>query len=506
MQKFVRRIPLRILAAAFVAAVGFAATAPAQDLAEFEKKVTEFTLDNGMTFIIVERHEAPVLSARTYANVGSVDEVKGITGIAHMFEHMAFKGTTTIGTKDWTKEKASLEKMDDLFDEIRAEQSRGHRADEAKLEKLWAEFKTIQEEASEFVNDEYEEVLQREGGSGLNASTWYDLTQYIVSLPSNKLELWMYLESQRWKDPVLREFYKERDVVMEERRMRTDNQPIGRLLEEFLATAYKAHPYGEPAVGHASDIQSYTRAEAVKFFETFYGPNNLTVCLAGDVDPKEAKKLAELYFDDIPARPEPPLVETVEPKQLGERRVTLYDPAQPVVIMGYHKPDMYHADDAVFDAVSDLMGNGRTSRLYTRMVKEDKIAIAAGGFAGLLGGKYPDLFVFFAIPSQGHTAEECEAAIQEEIDKLRDAPVTEAELAKARTRARAGLVRSMNSNNGLTGIMTSTKALKGDWRDAFYQLDRIDMVTAGDIQRVAGEYFTPTNRTVAISKPEEPAS
>ena len=495
-----------ILGLTVVAAVVFTPAATAQDVEKFSEKVTEFTLDNGLHFIIVERHEAPVISLHTYADVGSVDEVKGITGMAHMFEHMAFKGTTTIGTTDWEGEKGALKRLDDVFDAIRAEKAKGAFADQEVLDKLQEEFTAAQEAASEFVNDEYEEVLQHRGSSGLNASTWTDATNYTVSLPSNQLETWMFLESERWRDPVLREFYKERNVVMEERRMRTENQPIGKLLEEFMATAYKAHPYGEPPVGHSSDIQSYTRDEAKRFFETYYGPGNLTIAIVGDVDPGQAKKLAHKYFSRIPARPAPPPVETIEPKQQGERRVTIFEKSQPIVIMGYHKPDMYDPDNAVFDAISDILGNGRTSRLNQVLVKEKKIAIAAGGFSGLLGGKYPDVFLFFAVPAQGHTAEECEEALLEEIDKIRNELVKESELAKARTRARAGLIRGMGSNRGLGAALTQAHALRGDWREVFYSLDRIDAVTSEDIQRVAADTFVPSNRTVAVLKSDEPAS
>ena len=474
-------------------------SAEAQDLAEFEKRITEFTLDNGLKFLVLERHEAPVVSFHTYADVGAVDEVKGITGLAHLFEHMAFKGTKTVGTKDHEAEAAAMAKIDELFLALKTERRKGEQADKVRLEQLQNQFKEAQKEAQEYlVHDEYEEAFSREGSSGFNAGTGQDVTQYIVSLPSNKIELWMSMESDRFLNPVLREFYKERDVVMEERRLRTESQPVGRLLEEFLAIAYKAHPYGEPIIGHMSDLETLTRSEAEAFFKKYYLPSNLTIAIVGDVNPQEVIELAQKYFSRIPGGPKPDPVETVEPPQLGERRVIMQDPAQPFVLIGYHKPSINHSDNAVFDAITEIVGIGRTSRLYKSLVKEKKIAVAASGFPGMPGNKYPSLFLFYAVPARGRTNQECEEAIYAEIDKLKTEPVLPEELEKAKTRSRAGLIRQLASNSGLASQLTFYEVITGDWRNLFKQLDDIDRVTAEDIQRVAKKYFTTKNQTVGI--------
>jgi predicted Zn-dependent peptidase len=471
----------------------------AQSLEEFEKRVTEFTLKNGLKFIILERHEAPVVSFHTYVDAGSANEVKGITGLAHIFEHMAFKGTTTIGTRDYAAEARAMAKVDSLFMEIKRERWKGPNADPKRLEALEKAFKEAQEEAGKYiVHDEFEEALTREGASGLNASTSWDATRYVVSLPSNKLELWMSLESERFLRPVLREFYKEKAVVMEERRLRTESQPIGRLLEEFLAMAYKAHPYGEPVVGHMSDLETITRQEAIRFFRTYYIPSNMTIAIVGDVNPKEVKELAEIYFGRIPSGPKPEPVETVEPPQIGEKRIVVEDPSQPVLLMGYHKPDMNHPDNAVFDAITDIMGVGRTSRLYRSLVRDKKIAIAASAIQGIPGNKYPGLFLFFAIPAKGHTNQECEEAILAEIERLKTEPVTPEELKKAKTRSRAALIRQLASNSGLAGQLAFYEVITGDWRNLFRQLEAIEKVTAEDIMRVAKTYFTRSNLTVGV--------
>jgi predicted Zn-dependent peptidase len=482
-------------------------SAQAQDLAKFEERMTEFTLDNGLKFLILERHEALVISFHTYADVGAVDEVRGITGLAHLFEHMAFKGTKTIGTTDYEAEAETMAEIDEAFLALKAERRKGEQADKARLEQLQNRLKETQEKAQEhLVHDEYEEVFSREGSAGFNAYTSQDATQYIVSLPSNKIELWMMMESDRFANAVLREFYKEKDVVMEERRLSVESQPVGRLLEEFMGIAYKAHPYGDQVVGHMSDIATLTRTEAEAFFEKYYAPSNLTISIVGDVDPDQIKRLAEKYFGRIPSGPKPDPVETVEPPQLGERRVVVEDRAQPFVLIGYHKPDIHHPDDAVFDALTDIVGMGRTSRLYKSLVKEKKIAVYASGFQGMPGNKYPSLFLFYAYPARGRTNQESEEAIYDEIEKLKNELVSPEELAKAKTRARASLVRQLASNSGLAAQLTFYHVLTGDWRNLFKQLDKIDKVTAEDIQRVAKEYFTTKNRTVGIIKTMEAAN
>ncbi len=467
-----------------------------QDLAEFEKRLTEFTLDNGLKFLVLQRHEVPIVSFHTYADVGAVDEVKGITGMAHLFEHMAFKGTRTIGTRDYPAEAAAMAKVDELFSAVKREERKGDRADPQVLAGLREQFEQARQEAQKYiVHDEYEEVLTQQGAEGFNAYTSEDATQYIVSLPSNKLELWMMLEADRFAHPVLREFYKERDVVMEERRM-MENRPTGRLYEEFLGIAFLAHPYGEGVIGHMSDLRTITRPEAEAFFRKYYGPSNLTVAIVGDVDPADVKRLAQKYFAGIPSGPKPEPVETEEPPQRGERRVTVEDPAQPMILIGYHQPNVNHPDSTVLQVVGEIVGRGRTSRLYQSLVKDKKIAVYAG--AGPMLNKYPALFTFMGVPAKGHTNQECEQGIDAETEKLKTEPVAPEELLKAKTRSRADLIRQLDSNSGLAAQLTFYEVVTGDWRNLFRQLDEIEKVTAEDIQRVAQAYFTTKNRTVAV--------
>lgn len=500
-QSVVRRSgPAVVLLALLV----LAPAAMSQDLAGFEKRLTKFTLDNGLTFLVLERHEAPVVSFHTYADVGAVDEVKGITGTAHLFEHMAFKGTQTTGTKDYQAEAAALNKLDDLFVAIKAEKRKGDKAAPETLKKLQEQFDQAGAEAQKYiVHDEYEEALTQQGADGFNAYTSEDATQYIVGLPSNKLEIWMMLEAERFARPVLREFYKEKDVVMEERRM-MENSPTGRLYEEFQGIAYLAHPYGEGVIGHMSDLQNLSRPEAEAFFKAHYSPSNLTIAIVGDVDPANVKRLAEKYFKGIPSGPKPEPVRTEEPPQRGERRVTMEDAAQPVVLVGYHQPNVNHPDAPVLEVLGQIVGAGRTSRLYKDLVKDKKIAVSAN--AGADASKYPSLFMFYVVPARGRTTQECEQAVYAQIEKLKTEPVSAQEVAKAKTRIRASLIRQLDSNSGLAAQLTFYEVVTGDWRNLFKELDKIEKVTVADVQRAAQTYFTTKNRTVGVIETASGAS
>ena len=474
---------------------------PAQSLNEFEKRLTEFKLENGLTVLVFERHTAPVVSFVTHANVGGVDEHLGITGIAHIFEHMAFKGTSTIGTKDYAKEKAAMAKVDSIFALIRKEKLKRARADTALIHRLEKAMQKAQEEADRYVDhDAFDRIIEQAGGVGMNAMTSQDATRYFYSLPSNKIELWMYLESGRFRDPVLREFFREKNVVLEEYRLGKNN-PIRRIVEDVAAMAYKAHPYGRPVIGFKSDIEMITRSQALDFFKKHYTANNLTVAIVGDVDPKQARALAQKYFGRLPAGPEPEPVITVEPKQEGERRFTLEAPAQPFVIMTFHRPSVNHPDDPVFSVMEDILGRGRTSRLYRSLVKDKKIAVQASVFSGLTGDKYPGLITFYAFPAKDHTNQECEQAILDEIERIKSEPVTEEELQKAKDRARVDLVREMKSNQGLAMTLAYYQVITGDWRNLFRDLDAMQRVTAEDVQRVARTYLTRQNRTVGYLQP-----
>jgi predicted Zn-dependent peptidase len=472
-------------------------------------------LPNGLTLLVMERPEAPVFSGYTFVDAGSTQDPKDRTGLAHMFEHMAFKGTKTIGTTNWPAEKVALQKVEQAYAAyIQEAEKRVGRDDKkvADLQKVWQD--AIKEADKYVVRNAYGQIVEENGGVGMNASTSDDETVYFYSFPSNRLQLWAYLESERFIEPVMREFYKERDVVFEERRMRTDSSPVGRLIEQFIASAFMAHPYHRPTVGWAADLRRFSATDAEHFFHTYYVPSNMVVAAVGDIKSAQALSILEKYFGRLLKAPQPIENPTTEPPQQSERRVLLKETAQPLYIEGYHRPDYRDPDDAVYDAISDIMSNGRTSRLYRSLVRDKKIAAASAGFSGWPGSKYPHLFAFYAVPTPGHTPEEVRDAIAAEIERLRTADVSDEELQMFKTRAKADLIRGLGSNSGLAAQLATFQARFGDWRELFRQLDRYDKVTKADIRRVANKTFVPANRTVGIiestkmagapaSKPEE---
>jgi predicted Zn-dependent peptidase len=290
---------------------------------------------------------------------------------------------------------------------------------------------------------------------------------------------------------------------MEERRMRVESQPVGKLVSNMLSLAYRAHPYGREGIGWRSDLENLTRWDAQEFFEKHYVPEILTAVIVGDVDPNEAASWAETYFGRLPKRERAEPVLTQEPSQEGPRSSTIYAQSQPVLLIGYHKPSALHPDDAVFDAVQDILSGGRTSRIYRSLVQDKRISAGAGGFPGFPGNKYPNLFLFFSFPAPGHGNEENEKAMLEEIEKLKTELVTEEELSRVKARARADLVDGLDSNTGLASQLAAYEVLTGDWRNLFRRLEAIDKVSREDIQRVAKEYFIETNRSTAYLVPAE---
>ncbi|QLE56335.1 pitrilysin family protein [Nostoc sp. TCL26-01] len=459
------------------------------------KQLTEFRLDNGMKFLVLERHQAPVVSFLTYANVGGVDEPDGKTGVAHFLEHLAFKGTTRIGTQNYQLEKPLLERLEQLDTQIRVAKTNGKQDDVARLQ---ATFKQVEAQAAKLVKqNELGQIVEQSGGVDLNANTSTEATRYFYSFPANKLELWMSLESDRFLDPVIRrEFYKEKDVILEERRMRVENSPIGLMIEKFIDTAYKVHPYKRPVIGYDQDIRNLTPQDVQKFFNAYYVPSNITIAVVGDVNPSEVKKLAQIYFGRYKAGSKPQSQIAVEPKQTQTREVTVELPSQPWYLEGYHRPAVTHPDNAAYDIIGSLLSDGRTSRLYKSLVEQQRLALTAQGFSGFPGDKYPNLMLFYALTAPGHTVDEVAVALRQEIDKLKTEPVAAVELQRVKTQARAGLLRSLDSNMGMAQQLLEYEVKTGSWRNLFKQLDDIVAVTPADIQRVAKSTFTAENRTI----------
>lgn len=475
----------------------------AQDLSKFEKDIHEYTLDNGLKVIILENHAAPVISFCTMVDAGASNEVVGATGLAHVLEHMAFKGTTQFGVTDYSKEKPLLAKIDKIYDELVKEQ-KSFNPNKEKIAELEKQFKETQDELNKLVvQGEFMELLNKNGSSGLNAFTGSDMTVFIVSLPANKAEFWAMLESHRFKAPVFREFFKERDVIMEERRLGIENQPVGRLLEELLGISFKAHPYGVTVIGHMSDLKVMTRKLVSDFHHKYYVPSNMTIAIAGDVNPEEMIGYIEDYWGDMPKVEKPALPVTVEPEQLGERTITIKEKTQPFVLIAYHKPSISQEDEIKLRLLGNILGSGRSSRLYGRLVKEEKIATALFSFGGYPGTKYPGLYLFFAMPSKGNSAEKVRDVMFEEIEKVVKEKVTVEELDKVKTQEKASIVRDLSSNLGMAIKLATYNIQTGSWKNAFLEIDKINAVTIDDLYEVAGKYFTPKNRNIAMIVTEE---
>ena len=492
---------MRGLGITFVLVAG-ALCLPAQDLADFQKRVTDFTLPNGLHFIVVERHEAPVISFDSLVNVGYADDVAGQTGLAHMFEHLAFKGTESVGTRDWPAEKRALDAIEEAADKLETERSKGPLADTGKLAGLEAEFKLAAGRAQSYVvPNQYAQVFQENGGVEMSASASYDSIEVHYSLPSNRLELWFLMESQRLLHPVFREFYHERDAVAEEYRVSVEGSPQGKLVQATLATAFEAHPYRNPELGWPSEESALRASWAKAFFDKYYVPGNMTMTIVGDVNPADAKRMAEHYFSPLPARPLPMPPHTVEPPQNGPRTVEVYSNAQPFLMAAYKRPDIYDKDDPVFDVLRLILSNGRTGLLYKQLVEDKRLAVAAQMVTPFPRGRRPSLALFFVAPAPGRTVAEGERALTDLLAGLQAQKVDAAILARAKTQARGALLRQLATNSGLATALALCQAEYGTWRTLFTSLDDLNKVTAEDVLRVARQYFVIKGRTLAISAP-----
>lgn len=461
-------------------------------------------LSNGFQVIYLGRSGAPFFSAVIYVDAGSVDEELGQSGIAHLLEHMAFKGTPWIGTRDWNAERDKLIQIETVAHELAAARPDRNASQTATLLRRFHE---LQEQARRYVvPNEYDRLVTLAGGQDVNATTSNDYTNYFMTLPANKFEMWALLESQRLAYPAWREFYKERDVVAEERRMRMEDDPAGRLYEEFMATAFKAHPYRTPVIGWMSDIQSLTVAATDRFYRRWYVPENMVAVVVGNVDENVVRENIEKYFGTLPASPSPERKRLTEPVQRAQRRVTVYAKAQPQVVMGWHKPRLPHADAFAFELLEYILtDSGRSSRLYSELVKKRGLCESVSSFTAP-GEKYPNLFAIWATPRAPHTAAEIEAAVWDEIRRLAAEPITTQELEMARNKLDAALVRELENNLtcarrlGYYYLVTKDPAFVDRYREG------VVAVSPEALQRVVTAYLTVANSTVALLEPRSDSS
>ncbi|MFC1657010.1 insulinase family protein [Candidatus Moduliflexota bacterium] len=499
---------LRRCAAALIALVLLlpAGTASAA-LEELEERVVEETLANGMRVIVLPRRQSPTVSLSMRFLVGSVEEEGGRTGLAHLLEHMLFKGTTTLGTRNWAMERPLRDRIEELAAALDGERGKGEGASGERVAALKEELRRTREEARRFVvKDEIDAIYTAQGAQGFNASTGADLTTYTVSLPSNRVELWARIESERLRDPVMREFYSERDVVVEERLQSFDTDPSRRLSALLFSTAFRAHPYRRPVIGWRGDVEDLRSGDALRFFRTWYTPGNAVLAAVGDVDPASFIALLKKYFEPLPAQRADRRPISTEPEQRGERRALLHMDAQPEVMLAFHKPTLPHEDDYAFDLIDGLLAGGRTSRLYRRLVEEEGTAISVSTSNGSPGARFPNLFVIRAVPRFPHSAAEVEEGILAELDRLAREDVSPGELARVRNGLRASMIRGLQSNKGLAGTLSYFQSVAGDWRYVTTHLEVLGQITPAKVREAAARYLTAGNRTVVTlvtDRPEE---
>ena len=462
-------------------------------------KVVKTKLKNGLTVLMLERHISPTVALYIRHCVGAVDETKGESGAAHLLEHMMFKGTTTIGAKNYTAEKILLANIEKTGVALDKENRKAQKADHQIIQNLTSKLKKLQTQHKQyFIANEIDRLYTENGGLDMNASTGQDVTTYNVSLPANKIELWARIETDRLLNPVSRDFYTERDVVMEERRQRIEADPDGKLYEQFISTAYKTHPYGRPIIGWTEDLANLSPDSLRKIFVNYKAPESIVIAVVGDINPSDTLKLIDKYFGRIPKSPEMKNVIPTEPIQRYERRIEIPFDANPMMIIGFHKPTAPAYDDYVFDVLETILTKGRTSRMYNLLVTEMQIAESVSISNGVPGTRYPNLFTIFAKPRHPHTNTELEEIILQEIEKIKTEPVSAAELAKAKNQLKMGYLQSLNSNTELASTLSYYEVLLGDFRYFSNYLNTIEKVTGADIQKAAQLYLNSENRTIAV--------
>ena len=486
--------------------------------------VKERTLSNGMKLLMLERHHSPTIAGGWVVRVGSVNERPGITGIAHLFEHMMFKGTPAIGTKDAKRDAEIINEQEIVRDAMRLEESkmrlalrRGEINDLEKAENKTPRYRELEVKFNELIKNQREILVKNEfdriyttaGASGMNAFTSNDMTGYFITVPANKLEMWTWMESERLLRPVFREFYAERDVVFEERRMRTESTPLGKFQESLEALFWESHPYGWPVIGWPSDIPSISKAQADEFYSLYYAPQNITLVLVGDFKVEEAEGLCEKYFGRIPrGKKRIPEVVTSEVAQKVEKRMNAEAEANPQVDILWHSPAAGHPDARALKVLAAVL-SGRSGRLHKSLVLGKKLATTA--FAQQMSRKYAGMFNVGGESKDTKTPGDVENGIYDEINRLKSELVSDRELQKVKNNFAAMAVRRTSSNFHMLLQLIQYEGVDS-WKAINTEIPNILEVEAEDIQRVARKYLIKENRTVAtytrkagVKAPDDPS-
>lgn len=457
-------------------------------LQSLTEEVTFKRLPNGLRVILYERGIAPVFAGVVSVRVGGTDEVVGQTGISHMFEHMAFKGTPEIGTKNYAAERELLEELEQI---VSASQSGTVFSPEQK--QRWDE---IMAELNElWVNGEFSLQYEKRGASGMNATTDKEMTNYFVSMPSSAFEFWCWMESERILNPVMRQFYQERDVVMEERRMRSEDDPEGQLYEMLLGTVFLKHPYRNPVIGYREDLTRLTATETDEFRRKYYVAENIAVSVVGDVDPERDMPIIERYFGRLPAGERPPFPVLSEADQKGEREIVLRREVSPELFVVYRKPQYPHPDDPPISVMLEILAGSRVSPMYNELVKRRQLVSSISYDEGP-GVAYPNLAMFFATPKKPHTNAEVLSAFDAVLAEFKRTGVSEDQLEIAKRAIAMEYLGSMRSNLALARNFAHAELIYDDWKTFVRWYDDVMKLTTADIARVANTYFDKASRTI----------
>ena len=471
----------------------------AQDFKDFEKRVTEFTLPNGLQFLVVERHDAPVLSFHTYVRVGTADDVTGRTGLAYLTERVLFTGTEGIGSRSWPEERKAQDAIEEIYDRLESERNLGARGSRSRIDTLETQLRLAIDTARRYgASEAYATALDEGGVTRLSHNVSPDETECSYSLPSNRIEFWFLMESQRLLRPSFRGFYANRDALVEQRQKGAENMQT-RMFNAFSAAAFQAHPYRNPAAGWPGDVAGLRRTDARAFFDRYYVPGNVVMAIVGDANPAEAKALAGKYFGPWAAKPVPPLVPTQEPPQAGPKTVVLESSSAGIALIGYKRPSQFEKEDAALDLLQIILAHGKTGLLYKEMVTDKHLTQRLDIGATFPAGRYVNTFLFLLAPAQGHTVDENQQALEEFLNRLKTRRLDADIIARAKDQARVVMVNRLAVNSGLASLLAVSQGSYGDWRKLFTTTEDLKKVTAEDIQRVLARYFVPAGRTTVYT-------